>query len=159
MTDELAKIKARLAPYLSEPYFEVQRAFMSLAMKKCDHKEHGVILDELDRAAICRNCRREIDPFEALLNYAHAEERLVNAVEALRESGRREAQKLARVAIVSKCNRKVVSREPVRNLELKAEPIIGYKNTLGCGHVRETTSDREFKTLMCYDCEKALATA
>ena len=151
--DRIARVKARLHPELDTPYFAVVPSYMK--GNRCDHKNCGVSLDETDRVVTCNGCKKPVDPFEALLNYAASEQRLVGTLEAIRKAKEDEEKRKQRDKDRRPYARKVVGKKPKKDLAQKAEPIIGYDLTLECGHKSECGPDRVPKMKTCYDCEAA----
>lgn len=150
----LAAFKARVAPYLNEPYFQIEPDYLAMTTGRCMHKEYGVRLDAVDRRCYCKRCGIQIDPFEALVNYAHAEQRLVSTRRAIEDAEKRQATQKQREKDRRPFARAVVGRVPRKDLSLKAEPVIGYTVTLSCGHTRETNGERQYRQVTCGDCEK-----
>ena len=157
MTDQkhrVAAVKARLCPELDEPYFTVEQKYLSVATKRCTHKNEGVRLDKIDRRVYCRKCGKQIDPFEALLYHAASEQRLVSTRQAIQEAETRERVRKEQEKARRPFLRTVTGRTAIHDLTLKAEPIIGYKHRLACGHVVETRGATFWKTRTCYECRE-----
>lgn len=153
--DQVLLVKARLNPTLNEPYFEVIERYMAIGGKRCTHENVGVKLDKIDRRVYCRGCGIQIDPFSALLNFAKSESRLVSTLASIKEATESEAKRKEREKERRPFVRGVKSRVAVKDMSLKAEPITGYKNTLECGHVVETSGDRRWRTRTCNECQTA----
>jgi hypothetical protein len=148
-------VKAKLAPWLDEPYFEVVPKYLAMAEKRCMHRDEGVRLDEADRRVYCKACNKQIDPFEALLHYAASETRLLGtrrAIEQARQSelDRKAAEKARRPFV-----RAVTGFTAERDLTLKAEPIIGYTLDLECGHKKDCGPNRRPRRVTCHACKDA----
>lgn len=107
---------------LDTPFFTIARPDYS----KCDHRDRGVTLDTATRTAICL-CGVVIDCFDALLIYAHSQQRLVNHVAAIKEYERKEAEKKAAKPYV----REVVGFEAHQSTRGR---IVGYRLRLECQH-------------------------
>ena len=151
--DRIARVKARLHPELDQPYFTVVPGYMN--GNRCDHKNHGVSLDETDRVVTCNFCKKAIDPFEALLNYAASERRLVGTLEAIRKAREDEERRKQRDKDRRPYARKVTAKKAIKDLAQKTEPTTGYELTLECGHKSECGPDRVPKMKTCYECEAA----
>ena len=153
--DHVTAVRRRLVQAngidLEQPYFMVEGRWSKLP--RCTHENYGVRLDEVDRLCYCRGCNLQIDPFEALVHYAASESRLVLHADTIRsaqqaEIARKEADKARRPFV-----RNVTGHAAVKDLTLKAEPIIGYKLTLECGHVGECGPNRIPKRMTCRACQ------
>lgn len=136
---------------LEAPYFKVDGEYVVTG--KCSHAEYGIRLDKTDRHCFCRNCGLQIDPFEALLYYAKAETRLVNARGQIEQARKSEENTKARAKERKQYARKVVGSTVVKDLSLKAEPITGKKLKLECGHVKDAGPDWSPKQVTCHECE------
>ena len=150
----LAKVKARLCPWLDEPYFEVTPRYLAMAQNRCTHENHGVRLDETDRTATCKGCGKQVDPFDALLHYAASERRLVETRKAIKAAAEAEVARKHREKDRRPFARAVVRRTARKDLSLKAEPVIGYTLTLECGHTREVGECNRFRRVTCGQCEE-----
>ena len=151
----LDAIKARLCPELNEPYFEVQERVMAIVTNRCTHENHGVRLDKTDRTATCKGCGKVVDPFDALLHYAASEKRLVGTLAQIKDAEKRDAERKVREKARRPFLRQVTGRVAVKDLSLKAEPTVGYTNTLECGHVLETPGDTHWRHRTCHACQAA----
>lgn len=107
---------------LDTPFFTVKHT----SYPDCDHRHRGVTLDVARRVAICL-CGVEIDCFDALLIYAHAQRRLVETRQHIEEHYRKEAEKKARRPFV----RDVSGYQ--QHLSKRGR-LLGYEMTLSCGH-------------------------
>ena len=148
----LAKVKARLCPWLDEPYFQVTPRYMAMAQQRCTHEDHGVRLDETDRTVTCKNCGKQVDPFQALLHYAASEQRLVSARQQIEQAQEAEVARKQREKDRRPFARAVVKRTERKDLSLKAEPVIGYTLTLECGHTMEVGEGNRFRRVTCGQC-------
>lgn len=156
MTDEemqVLRVKARLNPELNEPYFQIIRHYQY--GQRCNHDDQGVTLDIPARRVLCKGCGAQIDAFDALLQHAHAEQRLVNVVHEGREREKREAEQKRREKERRPFLRQVVGYVARRDKTLKAEPIIGYTLTLECEHTKASDGDRKPRRVTCYICQAA----
>lgn len=107
---------------LDSPFFTVTRP----QYPACDHRNRGVTLDTGRRKAICL-CGEEIDCFDALMIYAHAQQRLVHTHDAIKAHYQKEAEKKAKRPYVKE----------VRGFcaqQTKRGRIVGYLVDLECGH-------------------------
>lgn len=150
---QLATIKARLLPELDEPYFEVEHEWNRMASKRCDHRNSGVRLEPLERRVICKGCGTVVDAFDALVNYAASEQRLIGTRRAIEDAKKSEEQKKAREKERRPFARQVTGYTAKHDLSLKAEPIIGYALTLACGHQAECGPNRQPRQVTCRTCE------
>lgn len=124
-----------------------------MGAKRCLHENYGVKLDVTDRQVICNGCHKPIDAFDALLHFAKSEQRLLSTWHSIQESEKREHERTQREKERRPFRRKVVRRLPIHDMDLKAEPIIGYTNTLECGHEKKSGPDRKLKQATCYTCQ------
>lgn len=76
---------------LDGKYFTIRRP----QYPECSHRNRGVTLNEGTRKVHCL-CGAEIDPFDALLIYAHEERRLLSTRAAIDEAAKKEQEKKAR---------------------------------------------------------------
>lgn len=92
----------------------------------CSHQWRGVTLDRGTRRVFCK-CGEQIDPFDALLIYAHAEQRLQHTREVIEEQKRKEQEK--------KDKKPHFHRHTGYSTRFgtRGEPI-GYDMRLECGH-------------------------
>jgi len=150
----LAKVKARLCPWLDEPYFEVTPRYLAMAQNRCTHENHGVRLDETDRTATCKGCGKPVDPFDALLHYAASEQRLVGTRKAINDAQQAEVARKQREKDRRPFARAVVRRTARKDLTLKAEPVVGYALTLECGHTVDVGEGNRFRRVTCSQCEQ-----
>lgn len=150
--DLVARVKARLDPRLDEPYFETIGEFDYMAKKQCVHNEAGALLDTVERKVFCKKCKRQIDPFDALVAYANAERRLVRTAQTIRDAEKRERERQQREKERRPFARRVVRRDPIRDERMKDEPVIGQRLTLECGHTRDVGPDNRFKRVTCGVC-------
>lgn len=88
---EVADLSERRRKIADERFFEIRRP----QSPDCTHQWRGVTLDIGTRRVFCK-CGEQIDSFDALLIYAHAETRLVSTRESIEEHKRKEAEKKAR---------------------------------------------------------------
>lgn len=151
--DQVKAVKARLAPWLDEPYFKVVRRWETLTMKQCDHRNHGVRLIETDRQAICNGCGKPVDAFDALLHYAESEQRLLSTRQAIEQAHKAEAERKQRDKERRPFAREVVSWTERKDLTLKAEPVTGYNLKLECGHAASCGPNRRVRRVTCRECE------
>ena len=147
------RILAAIGVDLDAPYFAVTEEYM--AGNRCKHVEFGVELDKVDRVARCQKCHVTIDPFEALLNYAKAERRLVNTLSQIRQAEESERRSKEREQERKPFARRVVGRVDRKDLAQKTEPVIGQTLTLECGHSKEVGVDNRFKRVTCVECKDA----
>lgn len=138
---------------LDEPYFVLEGRWMKMGKQQCMHDNHGVRLDEIDRRCYCRGCGLQIDPFEALLNYANAESRLVSQAEFIKQSQHAEATRKANEKARRPFVRTVTGWTAIKDMTLKAEPVIGYTLTLECGHSGDFGPNRKPKHVTCRACQ------
>lgn len=159
MTDLVTAVRRRMLTSigvnLEEPYFIVENRWMKMGAVRCMHDNMGVRLDEVDRRCYCRGCNLQLDPFEALLYYANAERRLVGHVETLKRAERDEIKRKEIAKTRQPFIRAVTSYTAVKDLTLKAEPIIGYTLHLECGHCSECGPTRKPKRVTCRICAKS----
>lgn len=160
MADQTQKqadaVKARLAPWLNEPYFEVVESYMAFATpNRCTHENMGVRLDEIDRRVYCLGCKIQLDPFEALLYHAKSERRLLSQLHDLKERERAEAAKIQREKERRPHLKRVLKRRAVRDTRMKDEPVVGYVNELECGHKRKSEGANQRRTMTCLECVAA----
>jgi hypothetical protein len=112
-----AKKREPEAVDLDAPFFTVK---VRPEYPACDHRNRGVTLDVATRRAICL-CGEQIDAFDALLIYAHAQRRLISHAETIKEYERKEAEKKARRPFA----REVTGWQRVDG---------GFDVTMACGH-------------------------
>lgn len=116
----------------------------------CNHRNRGVTLDTSTRKAVCL-CGVVIDNFDALLIYAHAQRRLINHAETIKEHERKEQEKKDRRPFVREHKGFVAFYLNKR--------VVGYDVNLKCGHtVRWYTSKRRHsppRTMTCDACYRA----
>jgi hypothetical protein len=146
--EQTQAVKARLDPLLNKPYFEIARGSMN-----CTHSQYGILLDKTTQRAYCLNCKQEIALFDALWNYHQAEQRLVHHLQSLDEHDKREAEKKKRDKERRPFMRKVTDTKAVRDMSLKAEPVVAQIYTLECGHERKMDGDRRFEKVHCSACQ------
>lgn len=147
-------VKARLDPLLNEPYFDTVRRGGG-----CIHAHYGVKLDKQTQRAYCNKCGEEIALFDALWNYHHAEERLVQTLQSLDDHDKREAEKKARDRERRPFMRNVKGWKNVHDMTLKEEPVVARIYELECGHKRRMDGDRSFERVHCSECQLAAKTA
>lgn len=152
--DQQLAVKARLQPGLNKPYFAVANRSMS-----CIHSHYGVTLDKTTQRAYCNNCKQEIALFDALWDYHHAEQRLVQTLQSLDEHDERQVAKKERDKARRPFMRAVKSTKDVRDMTLKSEPVIARIYTLECGHTRKMDGDRSFDRVHCHQCQTAAKAA
>lgn len=129
---------------LESPFFTVKHRPDYPA---CDHHNRGVTLDVATRRAICL-CGEVIDCFDALLLYAHAQQRLVRTRAAITEHYRKEAETKAKRPFV----RDVVGFDAETS---KRGRILGYRVKLACGHYLYAAGKRTPpRTMTCTTCFK-----
>jgi len=128
---QVDRVMRRIEPELEEPYFMI----IERGAAKCSHIDKGVTLDEASRTAICRGCKQVVDLFDALMNYAESERRLVLARERVEKFQKEQREKNERNRARMKFVRKVMSSktkwkgEDSENMEED-----GHILTLDCGH-------------------------
>lgn len=113
----------QVAVDLREPFFKERPRDYT----KCDHTRRGVEYDLSERKVYCK-CGEQIDPFDALLIYAHAERRLIHHAESIKEHERKEQEKKDRRPFV---------REHSGYAAFYAQGnkrVLGYMVNLKCGH-------------------------
>jgi hypothetical protein len=115
-----------------QPFFEI---LPRPRFPDCDHSKRGVQLDRTTRTVRCL-CGAQIDPFDALLVYAHAEERLIGTKRDLEAHKQEEAAKRTEQAARRPFLRDVGGFTSVYN---PAPPegdgaLIGFDVQLSCGH-------------------------
>ena len=96
----------------------------------------------------------QLDPFDALLHYAASEQRLVAHASTIKlheqaEAARKQADKDRRP-----WSRVVAGYTAVKDMTLKAEPVIGYMLKLECGHACECGPNRKPKRVTCRTCQQ-----
>lgn len=146
--EQTQAVKARLEPLLNQPYFSIARGSAS-----CMHQQYGVLLDKTAQRAYCLNCKAEIALFDALWNYHQAEDRLVHHLQSLDMHDKAEAEKKRRDQERRPFMRNVTSTKAVRDMSLKAEPVVAQVYTLECGHTRKMDGDRSFRRVHCSTCQ------
>lgn len=149
----IATVKAKLAPWLDEPYFDVAPKYLAMTQMHCMHENEGVRLDENGRRVYCKGCGLQLDPFEALLHYAASERRLVSTRHAIEQAEQRERDRKQREKDRRPFTRRVVGHRERKDLSLKAEPVIGYTLTLECGHKKDCGPNRKPRQVTCRECE------
>ena len=149
-TTQVERVRARVRPDLDTPYFEMKQK--QYGVPRCEHDEHGVVLDKHDRRVYCKGCKILIDPFEALVAFAASERRLISVRDDIRKRQEREVYQQAREKERRPFVRKLTNRVAVKHKTLKEEPVIGYVVTLECGHALETSATH-YKTLTCTTCQ------
>jgi len=125
---------------LDTPFFKITRP----EYPACDHRNRGVTLDTGRRVATCL-CGEDIDCFDALLIYAHAQQRLVNTRAAIEEHHRKEAEKKAKKAFV----------RDVRGFTARLSrrgAIIGNVLSLECGHEQYWDKRKPPRRATCETC-------
>ena len=147
-------VKAKLAPWVNEPYFDRTPEWLAVTTTRCTHVDEGVRLDEVDRRAYCKTCGLQLDPFQALVHYAKAEERLVATRRAIDDAHRRETDRAAREKASRPFVRKVMDWTEIKDVTLKAEPLTGYLLTLACGHTAKCGT-RRVRQKTCWECRDA----
>ncbi len=125
---------------LDSPFFTMAPRDYS----KCDHRNKGVTLDTATRKSICL-CGIEIDNFDALLIYAHAQQRLINHVAAIKEHERKEAEKKAARPFV----RAVTGFYAHQS---KSGRILGYRLRLECEHEAYWDRRKPPRRVTCRTC-------
>lgn len=101
----------------------------------CDHSRRGVTLDPTTRQVFCK-CGKQIDAFDALLLYAHAEKRLVSTREDIEQHKKEEADKKREQAERKPFLRETNGYSAVFNPRPPKGDgaMIGYDVRLSCGH-------------------------
>lgn len=133
----------KLAPEpvdLDSPFFTIKPPDYS----KCDHRNRGVTLDTATRTAVCL-CGVVIDNFDALLIYAHAQQRLVHTRDAIEAHERKEAEKKAARPFV----KTVVGFEQVLH---RSGRFLGYRLKLDCGHEKRSERRKPPRRATCQVC-------
>ncbi len=120
---------------LDSPFFKITRP----QYPACDHCNRGVMLDIGTRKVFCL-CGEQIDAFDALLIYAHAQRRLVSTRQAIEEHERKEAEKKARRPFV----RRVVG--------FCRRDRFGYDLQLECGHQQTLWRTKPTRSATCETC-------
>lgn len=152
--DRAALVRVRLHPSDDDdPFFHVIDRFSYMGAKLCTHDRTGFSLDEIARVVKCRQCGEVVDAFDALLAYAGSEKRLVRARAAIVEHAEKEAEKRERKAAREPFLRRVVKRTPIKDKTLKAEPVVGYRLKLACGHVTRWDGERPPRHRTCATCQ------
>lgn len=128
---------------LDSPFFTIQRA---PSYPDCDHRNRGVTLDMGRRKAICL-CGVEIDTFDALLIYAHAQRRLTETRRFIEEARRKEEEKKMRRPF----SKRVEGFETVHD---RRGGVTGYHVSLECGHKHRlfTRRRRPPRKVTCETC-------
>ena len=116
-----ARKKKPMPVDLDAPFFEQRR----VEYPNCNHRDRGVYLDVDTRKVFCK-CGEQIDAFDALLIYAHAERRLQNTRDVIKEHERKEAEKKAKKPFARRVTGYVT--------KFKRKKVIGYDVSLECGH-------------------------
>ena len=119
----------------------------------CDHRNYGVRLIEANLTVICNGCQQVVDAFDALLNYAAAEGRLVSTHMAIEAARKRETDAKAREKARRPFARTVTGFVARRDADLKAEPVIGYDLHLECGHTAQCGPTRRPRKVTCGICQ------
>lgn len=107
---------------LDAPFFTTRRT----EYPNCNHRDRGVTLDVDTRKVFCK-CGEQIDAFDALLLYAHAEQRLQSTRYVIEEHRRKEEEKKAKKPFL----RRVTGFSARYN---RRNRVIGYDVSLECGH-------------------------
>ena len=136
---------------LEQPYFIVDGRWMKGT--RCAHENHGVRLDEIDRRCYCRGCNLQLDPFDALLHYAASEQRLIHHASTITQHEQAEAARKQADKDRRPFTRAVTGFTAVKDMTLKAEPIIGYTLKLECGHASKCGPNRKPKRVTCRTCQ------
>jgi hypothetical protein len=129
---------------LDRPFFAIKRY---VDPGKCDHRHRGVTLDMATRKVYCR-CGDEIDAFDALLIYAHAETHLQNTRHYLEEHARKEQEKKDKEPHV----KQVTAAQRVTG---RRGRFLGWQLRLDCGHQMQWDRKRLPKTATCDSCYRA----
>jgi hypothetical protein len=135
-----AKKREPEAVDLDKPFFIVKHRPEYPA---CDHRNRGVTLDMATRRAICL-CGEPIDAFDALLIYAHAQTRLINHAEVIKEHERKEAEKKSK-------------RPFAREVNGWSRVESGFKVSLVCGHEKYLylpNRRRPWRRVNCDQCRR-----
>lgn len=127
---------------LDTPFFTVKHTHYP----DCDHRNAGVTLDVARRVAVCK-CGVEIDCFDALLIYAHAQRRLVETKEFIKEHRRKEEEKKAKRPFV----RDIGGYSQIRS---SRGHFRYYDITLSCGHHLSWTRKKLPRRATCEICFK-----
>jgi hypothetical protein len=135
-----AKERAPAPVDLDAPFFTIARPDYS----KCNHRNRGVTLDTATRKAICL-CGVEIDNFDALLIYAHAQQRLIHHAEAIAEHERKEAEKKAAKPFVRDVSGFCQQHS-------KRGRFLGWALRLECGHAASSDRRRPPRRVTCHEC-------
>lgn len=126
---------------LESPFFTIQQRPPYPA---CDHRNRGVTLDVATRRVFCL-CGEQIDAFDALLIYAHAQRRLVAHAEAIKEHERKEAEKKAKRPFV----KKVVGFAARHSSRGR---VLGFDVSLDCGHSVYWDRRKQPRQMTCEQC-------
>lgn len=141
-----ASRKKKIEINLDEPFFTLKRA----SYPDCSHKDRGVEMDMDTRKVYCK-CGVEIDAFDGLLIYAHAESRQRWAAERIEEVARKEAEQ--------KAKRPFVKNTAGFSARCSGKRIIGYDVRLECGHTKTWFRGKRRKhpprTMTCEQCYRA----
>lgn len=132
---------------LDQPFFQITRP----EHPECNHRDRGVRLDMGRRRAICLGCGEAIDTFDALLIYAHAQQRMQNTRDFIEADRRREQEKRDAKPFVRDVRgfaaRFARSRRPGRHGRL-----LGYDVTLACGHDASWDKRKPPRRMTCHQC-------
>lgn len=132
---------------LDAPFFRVHRP----TYPECEHRQ-GVTLDMGTRKAHCRGCDVEIDLFDALLIYAHAETRLQDTRRRIEEERQREArQREARKHVKQVCS--------WEQLKSRHGKHYGWRLGLECGHTVELYRKTRAHKATCHECVRVATLA
>lgn len=138
-----ASRKNKIDVNLDEPFFTLKRA----SYRECDHKNLGVELDMDTRKVYCK-CGTEIDAFDGLLIYAHAERRQRWAAERIEEAARKEAERQAKRQHVKRVTQ-WAQRPKFRGRHG------GWDVLLECGHSSTWDKKRQPREMTCEKCYRA----
>lgn len=124
---------------LDAPFF----SFAQRDYAKCDHRNRGVELDISTRQATCL-CGVVIDSFDALLIYAHAQQRMQYQADAIKEHKRKQAEK---------DDLKPFHKHVTGWSRLDATGRhFGFTLTMECGHRIKWLRKRAPRTATCREC-------
>lgn len=137
-----ARKKKPMPVDLDAPFFETRRT----EYPNCNHRNRGVTLDVDTRKVFCK-CGEQIDAFDALLIYAHAERRLQNTRHVIEEQNRKEAEKKAKKPFARRVTGFVTRFH-------RGKPI-GYDVRLECGHKTYWDRRRQPRQITCNECFRA----
>jgi hypothetical protein len=115
---------------LDSPFFEIH--YYPAAPATCDHRQRGFTLDVATRTAICK-CGVTVDTFDALLFYAHAQQRLIHHAETIKEHARKEAEEKAKRPFVQEVSGFEAQFANTKRTDRHGR-LLGWSVTLACGH-------------------------